>query len=722
MRKKAFLLAVFFSLEVQAQTEKPAPVQQVLVNADQSGIDASRDFIAGKIIVGKQRIAESGVQNVGELLKREPAISVGRDGRLGLLGMPGYTQVLVDGMPYSGDPFSLDLVHIEKIEIIKTSTATSGPVGIAGTINIIRKKTEPRASQNLRTGASAMAGRMGANMAWSSNQAVPDSPLSYNLSLSATRKPTRSDAQEVETRLAGDAAPAPVFEGGRSTRGALQSLVAATELSWAVNPDHKLSFSPDAARIQTANEGVAFRAWTDGRGLSSESRNKETMTGYSLPLAWRWQVDPVSSLSIKFNRNHSRLDIDARASESWLDGLVRQRRDAQRHEQADSLLHAELIKEFDSGHEITAGAKLVRNDLDIAYVNTLDGRPDPSLAVFGNRSASRIDSGQLFVQDAWRIDRTLAVNLGISAEQRRYALDEGPSHSRMRFTMWSPSAHVSKKIGGNSKRQVRFSVARSFQPPSILQMQLHPMLNSFAPCTTGAVCDGNSIDTADSSGYPYLRPERALGLNLSYTHGLGKGSELVLEFFSRELRNKIGSQIGLETVPWASAPRYVYRPANLGGASVRGINLEGRVAGKDLWTDAPAVEMRGSLGWARSKLDDVPGPDNRLDGQSPFRAKLGASYTMQAFPVKFGMDGSYLPGDWVRSNLSERVYQSRKTTLGANANWTFASKARLSVALDDLVSHTSEGVHEYIGSDQLLQQHTSNRTRTRLSLRFETKL
>lgn len=727
MYKRLFFLMVVVSVEAQAETEKS---QQVVVHGGKSDIEASRDVIAGKIIVGKQRIAESGLQNIGELLRREPAISVGKDGRIGLLGLPGYTQILVDGAPYSGDPFSLDLVHIDRIEIVKSSTASSGPFGIAGTINIVRKRAEHRAYRTLRAGGSTTSGRMGADMAWSSNQVAQDGPFSYQLSLSANRKPTRGDSRYAETRQAVDTpdqplhepAYLPTYSGERSTRGAVETLTVGTELTWGLAADHKLSLSPDAARIRIVSAGTEQRHWADSRWFAGTTRNDETMTGYSLPLRWNWRVDADSSLIVKLSRNRSRLDVDAFRTDSWSAGGPFLRQASQRRRMTDSFLDLEYFKEFDTGHELTLGARLLRNEEDIGWTDTLNGRPDTSLAVLGNASASRTDGRRLFVQDEWRIDRTFALNLGTSVEQRRYALDEGAASSRTRFTMWSPSAHLSKKIAGNSKRQIRLSVARSFQPPSLVQLQLHPILNPFAPCAPGMPCDANTIDTADGSGSPDLQPERALGLNLSYTRGVGKDSELVLELYKREIENKIGSEFGLETVPWASAPRYVYRPANLGQARVRGLNIEGRIAGKDLWKSAPDWEVHGSLGWTRSRLDDVPGPDNRLAGQSPFRAKLGASLAMRSLPVKLGVEASYLPGDWLRSNLSERVYQSSKTTLGASAAWTLGRQARLSIHADDLVQRSSRGIHEYLGSAEILRRDSSSPNHARWTIRFETKL
>lgn len=144
-RRFACLLAVYCTA-THAQIEAAAAPQQVVISGAQTDLEAGQDFVAGKIIIGQKKIADSGLQNTGELLRREPAISVDKSGRIGLLGLPGYTQVLVDGQPPAGDTMNIDLVRVERIEIAKTTTAATGPFGVAGTINIILRK---KAAQDL---------------------------------------------------------------------------------------------------------------------------------------------------------------------------------------------------------------------------------------------------------------------------------------------------------------------------------------------------------------------------------------------------------------------------------------------------------------------------------------------------------------------------------------------------------------------------------------------
>jgi len=726
MRLTTTSLLVLLALDARAQTANPpAPTQQVVVNGGKTDVEAGRDFVAGKIVIGKEAIAASGVPTTGELLKREPAISVGKNGSIGLLGMPGYTQILVDGAPYTGDALSLDLVHVERIEIIKTTTAASGPYGIAGTINIVRKGVQRQALTTLRAGASSSGGRVGADLAWSNNQANANGPFGYNLRLSGRHMPSRSERATLATLAASGQPAAPSFSGERAGRNALRILVASAELNWLPAAGHKLSFSPDLGDFRETGDALETRAWADGRRLALATGSRTRLTSLGLPLRWNWSIDDDTSLVLKAQLNRGSIDPAASTLEQRSGAPVRVRssdgRTATRSQFLDLDYNTVLGK-----HEIAAGAKLGRNRSSTDYRDLVDGRQDPSLAVLGLASTSRADRSRLFVQDDWRIDPTLSVNLGASAEHNSYLLREGRVANRQSFNLWSPSAHVAKKIGGDAKRQVRLSLARSFRAPDADQMLLHPRVNALAPCPLDTLCGANGIETADSSGNPQLQPERALGVNLSYAHGFGKGSELQLEGYARRIRNKIGSDLRLESVPWAGAPRWVYRPANLGQAEVVGADLEGRLNAKDLggaiaaaW---PTLELRGSVGWADSRLSDLPGPDNRLAEQSPWRAKLGGSYSLAAWPLKLGVESNYLPGDWVRSNLSERVYQSHRFTLGANAAWQLDPKSKITLNLDNLLHRTNLRIQEYGGPAGLLREASGSADYARIALRFETRL
>jgi outer membrane receptor for ferrienterochelin and colicins len=723
MRTSLIFLMVFFSTQAQAQSEITPITQKVIVNGSQTDAEESRDFVAGKIIIGKQRIAESGVQNVGEILRREPAISIGRDGRIGLLGLAGYTQVLVDGAPPHGpDVFGIDLVHVERIEIIKSTTAVTGPVGIAGTINIVRRKTERKAFTQLRVGGSSTGNRGGADLAWSTNQTLSIIPLSYNLSFAASHKATPSRSHYFQTRDVAASNPAQEFDGELSAPSQLQLLTVGSEFTLALNTNHKLRFSPDGGRFNQPQDSLEQRRWSDGSQLFAQERNRNSMSSYSMPLSWDWQIDPRSNLVVKLNMNHYRMEADSFRSEIWPQGGLQLRRHSQSRVVSNHFLNVDFNTEFDGGHEITAGAKLVRNSIARTYADLANGVPNLSLAVLGTESAIQFNSKQLFGQYEYRLNTTLALNLGGSFERRDYQLNEGPIRNRVNFNMWSPSIHLSKKVNGNNKRKVRVALARSFQPPTPDQMLIRPSINPFAPCQDNKLCAANSIDSADSTGNSNLQPERALGLNLSYAHGIGEDSDLLMEFYSRDIKNKIGHELVLGDVAWASTQRYLLRPANLGQAKVLGVNLEGRLSSKDISKDFSNFELHGSIGFARSELSDLPGPNNRIAEQSPWRAKFGGSYTIQSAPLKLGFETNLLPAGWVRSNLSQRVHQSSQFTMGVNASWKFSANSRLTLNIDNLLPRKNRKIDEYQSLDGLYLRTTNNSSYSRFVIRLETML
>ncbi|MBK9235215.1 MAG: TonB-dependent receptor plug domain-containing protein [Rhodoferax sp.] len=175
---------------------------QTIVGTTPTDTQERREFIAGKIIIGRRRIEDSGASSVEELLRREPAVSVGSDGRIGLLGLPGYTQILVDGEPpVAGKSLDMNLVRVEKIEIIKSNVAEYGPFGIAGTINVITRKAERKTSSSLRLEGRAEDGYLGETFALSLNQTTEDSPWRFGVQISASEVPSPKEERLTQTVL-----------------------------------------------------------------------------------------------------------------------------------------------------------------------------------------------------------------------------------------------------------------------------------------------------------------------------------------------------------------------------------------------------------------------------------------------------------------------------------------------------------------------------------------
>jgi outer membrane receptor for ferrienterochelin and colicins len=526
----------------------------------------------------------------------------------------------------------------------------------------------------------------------------------------------------IATRESAFAAPVLAYTGQARNRNAANIVSASGEFTWNVDSAHTLTFSPAASYFGGPRRSRQQRFWRDGSPLLTRQDGDSAMTSLEIPLRWDWRIDPESSLSVKLNVNRAHIDSDALRIDTSNAALMDELVSRPTSVSTNTFLHVDYATEFENGHAITAGAKFAHNRANNSYSDFFNGVPDYSLAVLGRSDTARLTSSELFLQDEWRINRSWALNIGSSVERRAYRLREGTASSSPGFTMWAPSLHVSRKLGADRKRQLRLSVARSFRAPFFDEMLWRPVINTFAPCRGQMLCGANTLDTADTAGNPGLQPERALGVNLSYSHGIGKDSEITLEAYSRNISNKTGYEIVQAGVPWASTPRYIGRQANLGSARIRGLDLEVRMSGKDIGGHLARLDLHGSVGLADSTLSDLPGPDNRLSGQSPWRAKVGGSYTLQAVPVKLGIDASYLPGDWVRDSVNQRVYESGKRVLSMNASWTVSKQTRLVLNLDNLVPRTRSRIDEYLGAAEIVRRTTNTSNHARVAIRLETKL
>jgi len=116
--------------------------------------------------------------------------------------------------------------------------------------------------------------------------------------------------------------------------------------------------------------------------------------------------------------------------------------------------------------------------------------------------------------------------------------------------------------------------------------------------------------------------------------------------------------------------RYVRRQRNIGDASTSGIELEAKFRLDQLVSDAPGIELRGNLSLYRSRVQAVPGPDNRLEQQADATANLGADYRLRGLPLSLGGNLNWVPGYTTRIEADRTVTVSTKRVWDGYALWT----------------------------------------------------
>ncbi|WP_298405299.1 TonB-dependent receptor [Janthinobacterium sp.] len=711
------------SADVNGTQTTTVPV--VDIKGGQTDTQARREFIAGKIVIGRAIIEASGANNVQELLRKEPAVTISANGRLGLMGLPGYTQVLIDGVAATvgKEPLALDVTHVESIEIVKSSLAEFGPYGSAGTINIISRKAKRlKTVTQLRVGALAGGAEHGSSFSWSTNRSEAGTPWVVAAQVSGGSQ-ARSDDSSVRVWRQMDEAPPVVQQGGNRTGWTrTDRLNLGATVAWEAGTRHVLEFDPGLLWLKVSNRGVENDAWSAPQSGPHMvvSDGGSPLTSLSLPLKWTFRPDRQSKLMLRLLSNHYRLTRDNNRLEAYADAPDQLRQSLRSGDNSGNTIKLDYTRTVGE-HDIKAGASVVQSRSSNEFAYLLDGVADASLQILGTRRDVRDRRFNAFVQDEWRVNKVLGVNLGLSAERRSIEIDEGMYGGSSNFTSWSPSGHVSWKLPGAIERHLRLGLARTFTAPFLDQLTGRPTINPLAPCTQGG-CGPNSIAYADTAGQPTLRPEKAVGLNLAYEHYIGDDSIITLEAFSRQIDGLIGTDIQLENVPWSAQPRYVARPANLGAAGSHGLSLEVQLQLRELWKTGPAMNLHGSVTLAHSSVSTVPGPDNRLPDQSRWSAKFGGSHVVAGLPLKLSADANWTPSGWVRSAATRKLYTSQRAELNAQAAWTFASGWRARFTVDHVLSGDSTMVESFFANDAHFERRSLRRSRDRFRFDLEAKL
>jgi iron complex outermembrane receptor protein len=340
------------------------------------------------------------------------------------------------------------------------------------------------------------------------------------------------------------------------------------------------------------------------------------------------------------------------------------------------------------------------------------------LTDFGDTLSASSLRAAAYAQDEWALNPNWAVHLGLRWEGiRTQGEAEGGFRPENSSSVVTPLAHLLWKPDPARKDQVRLSLTRSYRSPTLASLISRPSLNSTQP-----VPGGNSPTTADSAGNPNLKPELANGVDLAFERYLESGGVLSVNLFHRQISDLMRRVITLESVSWAPVPRYVARQQNIGDAITQGIELEAKFRLDQAIADAPGVELRSNLSVYRSRVDGVPGPDNRLDSQAKATANLGADYRFRGVPLTVGGNINWVPGYRTRLSEEEVVTVSRKRVVDAYALWAFSPTVGLRVLASNLSPEDYVSTRQFVSNGLNNLASTTSDGQVNWQLRLELKL
>lgn len=715
------------------EAAKLAPVE--ITGTRASDMQERRQSTAAKIVFGREEIERFGDSTLGEVLKRLPGVTTqgapGRGGAIRMRGLgSGYTLILLDGqrVPPGFSIDSLEPDQVERIEVMRAPTAETGARAIAGVINIVTREGFRKRLNNLRVGASMEDGRVHPGISWTRNDSIDN--WIYNFSLSASRQDRETDSVTTteETDLTNGTTTLSQRETAWS-REKRNSLHATGRLQWRGDKGTSLMLQPllvyssgHSERSSRIEEfaGTAAYDHSSGSGESSSGMAR-------LNAEWRQQIEGAGRFELKAGVGQGRLNADSQRVDRDASDAVRQTRvDHTDTRDTSFTLNSKYTSLLGGDQNLVSGAEIETNRRTDAGHTLYNG--EPLLSDSGDNLSARSIRIAAFTQDEWTLTPHWAAHAGLRWEgirTRSDGFDAGAASSNVsnNSSVWSPLLHAVWKPDPKGSDQLRMSLTRTYRSPSLQNLIARPSVNSRSPLIDeNGNPQQNTPTSADRVGNPDLKPELATGLDLAFERYIQSGGILSANVFYRQISNYMRSVTSLQTVNYASTPRYVSRTENIGDAVTQGIELEARFRLSDAIEGAPKIDVRtnASLFWSRVK--PIPGPDNRLDQQPDGTANVGLDYKFAGLPLTIGGNLNWTPGYTTRISEVQWAEQQRKLVGDAFAVWTINPSAQLRLGASNFAPRDYVTGSRFEDADSREVAQTTQPSYINWQLRLELKL
>jgi iron complex outermembrane receptor protein len=707
---------------------RPAPTElpAVQISTQRAGAtEERRASTAAKIVIGRDEIEQYGDSSLGDVLRRLPGVTQGgrpgRGGDVRMRGMgSGYTQILIDGQR-SPPGFSIDQLSpemVERIEVLRAPTAETGTRAIAGTINIVLREPMRRLSNDLRAGLSSERGRVSPQATWTRNDTFGEQGT-YNLTVNAGQTRQRTDTETRTTFLDAGASTPEVDQLLREQAFTVRDSVSLSgRAQWRLAAGEQFNLQPFLVRSRHAGHSAATLEPVGSPTTPPPYATRDATTGSDYGIA-RLNAQLVRRIGaqtrIDLYASVGRFESDSFGLQHQFDGagapVLTQRSDTSIRDRSASLT-GKLMHELGEGHSLVGGWELETVRRAQSGVTDVAVGSD-----IGGDLMARTRRQALYLQDEWDAAPNWSANLGLRAETIHIHSGnlDAPVDNESRVV--SPLAHLVWRFDAPRRDQLRLSLTQSYRAPPLQSLVALPSLN-----TTDPVPGANHAANPDRAGNPNLKPELARGIDLALERYLSSGGVMSVNLFYRRIRETMRNALALEDVPWADEPRWVLRPQNIGDASTRGVEFDAKFRLTELREGAPPVNLQLNLSLYGSRVDSVPGPDNRIDQQPKATGNFGADYKLPGTAWTVGGTLALTPGYPTRLSELQSQELGPKRVVDAYLLWQIEPATRLRIGFANLVPQDSASTTSTLQDTQLQTVRTVGRTDRVLSLRLEMRL
>ncbi len=669
----------------QEASDKVTPKVEIKGSA---ATDIRRNDTATKIVVTQEEILKNGDTSIGEVLKRLPGITLdgvqGRGGNIRMRGLgSGYTSIMLNGEP-APPGFSLDSLTpdmIERIEVMRAATAEFSTQAIAGGINIVLKKAISTAQTEIKAGLQADNGQPGASV----NLQMSDRKGPWSYSIGGGFLHGDFDRPSRTVTEASGAAPL-LRQGEAASDGYFRNFNLAPRINYAIKPGDVITSQSFIAvnRFRAHNtERITTVYGAEPMFSALDQDIKADMELFRTDLSWARPLANGAKLDMKAGLNYNHRNVEAPNLQT---GTLFERSRTVTSESTDKGFTStgKYSSPLIPGHALATGWDVGYSKRDEdriqreQYLRAPAGTTPQNLDEVYSADVTRLAA---YAQDEWNVTDRWSVYFGLRWEGvniQSTGTDYGSIDNNS--SVLSPLFQTLYKLGEKKKDQVRFGLTRTYKAPGVGDLIPRRFTSN-----------NNSSTSPDSMGNPNLKPELAWGLDLAFEHYLGEGGGLLsASTYARRIEDITRRRVDLIDGVWVS------RPVNAGTADTYGIELEAKLPLRSIMKEAPGVEMRANLTRSWSKLDTVPGPNNRLDQQVPISGTIGADWKLDKLPLTLGGSYSYQGGGEVRISERQYAYSVPKRALDLYGLWKFTPKTQLRLSASNMLHQDNLTQSSYI--------------------------
>jgi len=679
--------------EVDRAATSPTPgnqqLERVSVTRQQTDTDLRRREPVAKQLYGREELDKYGDTQLSDVLKRLPGINVS-GGQLRMRGLGGaYTQILVNGEP-APPGFSLDNLNpaqVERLEVTKAPTADQSAQAIAGTLNIILKDAPRVVQKDLRLGVNYSSEKPVLNAGFTYGDRIVGG-VGFVLPISVYQW---NFVNETDTDRVRDNGQTGLHSDGRD-RNHGRGINISPRLNWKLGDDESLTLQGFFVqnRFRTEGENTTDVVFS-GAGsvlppsLLDTTRNRGTFQAQRVNLQYNNRFGEDRRIELRAGVGSGGADFNYdffgrnKDGEPAIDRLT-----AGENRNRNTTLSGKYSQYAGEAHTLTTGAELERRTRDesrqtrqIKYRDEDDQPiPDPEwgdllTGLEGQPFDATITRSAVYVQDEWEINNQWSAYAGVRHEQIKTSSKGASSEFNSTSKVTTPLLHLNFKPDPKGRDLVRASLTRSYKAADVQQLIARPTVNTDYD-VRGPNARVNTELGPDRIGNPQLKPELATGLDIAYERYLPAGGLVSIGLFHRRITNLIRTdRPRLMTVDYADTQRWVITQVNLSKATTQGLELEvkGR-AGElfpSLFEPSTNLNLRASLNLYRSTVGDIPGPNNRLEGQQPWQFNFGADYRLKNLPISMGFSAQIAPEFDVRQSFVQSQTSLASRSLDAFA-------------------------------------------------------